>query len=108
MLNVTGKYVKVWEVKESGKVVKLSLSSSKKNKDNKYENSSWRGRAVGNCFEKAKSLKKEDMIEIISAGIAKYEYEGKRYDIITIFDFNIIGKPEPQKKDNDEIDDLPF
>lgn len=96
MLNVTAKYVTVFnpKIKDdlSSKTLFATLSSSKKNeKDGEisYKNMYWKGRFVGTAFEKAKSLKDKDKIDILNGVIDNtYDKENKKlYVNLTIFDF---------------------
>lgn len=122
MLNITGKYIKVWEVKIHPNMVTADLSSSKKNKDGEYENTNWMGvKFVGESKERATSLRKGDMIEIVSGMAGKRKYQDKWYDDVVVFDFNVMSKSESKPKaevksddvggfydDHDENADLPF
>lgn len=98
MLNITGKYVTVFNphVNEetSTRSVYATLSTSKKNVINgvvSYENMSWSGKFVAGAFDKAKGLKDFDKIDIKKGSITnKYDKENKRlYVDVTIFDFDM-------------------
>lgn len=89
MLNVTGKYVSVFEVEEKGKYCTANLSTFKKNTDNTYTYMYWKARFVGKAFEKAKKLKDKDKIEIAN-GIIENNYDkekDKLWVTVTIFEF---------------------
>lgn len=96
MLNITGKYVTVFSpsirTNVSDKILFATLSSSKKNvKDGavSYDNMTWSAKFVGGAFEKAKSLKELDKIDILKGAITnKYDKDSKRLFVeVTVFDF---------------------
>lgn len=98
MLNCTGKFVTVFQpcikTNVSDKILFANLSSSKKNthgEEVSYENMSWNGKFVGEAFEKAKSLKEKDKIDITKGAITnRYDKEkGKLYVDVTVFDFEM-------------------
>ena len=111
MLNVTGKYVTVFNpaIKNSisDKVIFATLSSYKKSViDGKisYENMSWQGKFVAGAFEKAKLLKNFDKINILKGSIInKYDKnKNSLYVEVTIFDFVMSEmKNEREGKCND-------
>lgn len=89
MLNVTGKYVSVFEVEEKEKYCTANLSTSKKNTNNTYTNMYWKARFVGKASDKAKKLKDKDKIEITN-GIIENNYDkgkDKLWVTVTIFEF---------------------
>lgn len=88
MFNVTGKAT-VFEVKDEDKVVKVNLSTSKKQADDSFVNMYWKGVFVGKAKEKAKELKDKDKIEIVNGAVEnKYDKETKKTWVsIVIFDF---------------------
>lgn len=96
MLNVTGKYVTVFDpaIKPniSDKIVFANISTSKKNtKDGQlsYANMSWRARFVGEAFAPANELKSKDKINILRGAIENnYDKEKKTLFVeVIIFDF---------------------
>lgn len=98
MLNCTGRYVTVFkpQIKEevSKKILFANLSSTKKvthGEEVSYENMSWNGKFVGTAFEKAKSLKDKDKIDITRGAITnRYDKESKKlYVDVTIFEFEM-------------------
>lgn len=89
MLNVTGKYVSVFEVEAKERYCTANLSTFKKNTDNTYTNMYWKARFVGKAFGKAKELKDKDKIEITN-GIIENNYDkekDKLWVTVTIFEF---------------------
>lgn len=97
MLNITGKYVTVFQpqinLNVSERMVFANLSTSKKNTsregDISYENMSWKGRFVGDAFEPSKALRDGDKIDIVRGMITnKYDKEKKKlYVDVTIFEY---------------------
>lgn len=59
-------YAKVWKVTpaENGKYVDLQITTSEKNAEGEYINSSWFPRAIGKAVNTLKGLKREDRITI--------------------------------------------
>lgn len=109
MLNITGKYITVFQpqvkLEISEKIVFATLSSSKKifkDGETSYENMMWNGKFVAGAFEKAKSLKDFDKIDIIKGSITnKYDKSNNRvYVEVTIFDF-IMSKKVKGGENND-------
>lgn len=93
MLNITGKYVSVFEVEVKEKYCTANLSTSKKNTDGTYTNMYWKARFVGKAFDKAKKLKDKDKIEITN-GIIENSYDKEKeklWVIVTVFEFELMG-----------------
>jgi len=94
MLNITGKYVKVWETEDKGKYVQAKLGTSRKDRrDDSYINSNWFTRFVGDCTGLAKTLAKGDKINILRGSIESvYDKEqGKTWTNVTVFEFEQEG-----------------
>jgi len=121
MLNVTGKYVSVFEAEDKGNFVQANLSTSKKNKDGSYTNMYWRARFVGEAYEAAKKLVDKDKIQILRGAIEnKFDKEWDRlYVTVLVFRFkknNGFQSPDsnrkPLEKENDEQEvfgeEMPF
>ena len=122
MFNITSKFSKVWKVEVKEKVVLLDLGESKKNQDGTYDNwTHFRCACLGGCLDKARTLGEGDTIEITSGGFGKQksEKDGKWYDNILIFDFEVVSKGSNAQQApsggtyqpilNDDLsDDLPF
>lgn len=118
MLNVTGKYVTVFqpriELDKSERIVFANLSTSKKNTDRNghvsYENMAWYGRFVGDSFEPAKALRNEDKIDIIKAAIEnRYDKEAhKLYVDVTIFEFVLSDMTKGKSKPNAQAEAEPL
>lgn len=89
MLNINAKYVSLFQVEDTGKYIKCTLSTSKKDSDGNYTNMYWNARIVGKAYESAKELKDKDKINILSGVVEnKYDKENnKLYLNVTIFQF---------------------
>jgi len=79
ILNKTKIFAKVWKVtpSENGKYIDLQVSTSEKNEDESYTNSSWFPRAIGHAANALKDVKEGDRIEITSS---KFTNERKKQD----------------------------
>lgn len=113
MLNVTGKFVTVFQPEIKPNISKnmlfANLSSSKKNKSSDnvvyYSNMTWRGHFVGDAFEPSKKLKDGDKIDIIRGSIEnRYDKPNKTlYVDVTIYEFVMSEVSSNSKKDNKDI-----
>ncbi len=120
MANFTGKYLKVWEIKEENGRRSVNPGDSKKNQDGTYSNWTWFDcRFVGSAA--TKPIQKDDKIEITSgmAWMNKSNKDGKYYLNITVFHFDVMeSKPSAGQHDNsipqapatatDFEDEIPF
>jgi hypothetical protein len=120
-MNISGKYLKVWKVKEQNGFTKLDIGDSKKQKDGTYKSWTWFDcTLLGNA--KNVQVNEKDTIEITSGIITQREYNGKWYNDIVIFEFNVTAstgglqgysgndyspKTDPKHAGNFE-DDIPF
>ena len=102
MFNVSGKYVKIWKIfkakKDDAKYVNLSVSTSEKNQDGEYENSSWYATAVGHAFQqwKAGDIKEGESYAIRGklTNVRRQDDDEEWVDNyrLTIFDFAPAGE----------------
>ena len=121
-MNITGKYLKVWEVKEQNGFTKLNLGDSVKLKDGTYENWTWFDCAL---VGQAKDLEvsRGDTIEVKSGLISKRKYQKTPEDKVVYFDNIVIfeavvtkqaeqPKPDEPKTENPlndtDDDSMPF
>ncbi len=82
-------YSKVWSVEDKGKYVKGQISTSRKDKDGNYLNSSWFVRFVGGCADKARDIDRGTTILITAGSIETQKAEdGKIYTNVVIFGFD--------------------
>jgi len=125
-------YMKVWSTENKGKYVKAQVSTSRKDKEGQYINSSWFANFVGQCAGDAENLSRGDSIKVLSGQLENKKTEdGKIYTNMTIFAFepadgsgqssgNSRSKPVNSRRtqnldvppardeDNEPEDDLPF
>ena len=114
-LNITGKYVTVWNVEDKGNYIQANLSTGKKNKDGTYTNMSWRTRFVGNAKGKAKALQDKDKIEIVN-GLVENTYDKEKkttYVNVTVFEFEVMTTAIPKETEYgfvpvEDEEELPF
>ena len=89
-MNITGTYLKVWEVKNENNWKKVNLGDSRKQKDGTYQNFTWWDCSlVGNA--KNVDIIKGDTVEIKSGIIYQEKYNDKYYNRITIFEIEVIA-----------------
>ena len=108
-------YATLWDVKPAEKYTDLNISTSEKDKDGNYVNSSWYPRVFGDVAEQFKHMKRGDRFKIASGKIRrvpkKMEDGSTRYfDEIRIFalaDMNSKGS-DVQGNPCDGGDDMPY
>lgn len=106
MMLINKSYAKVWKVEQKQNYTALQISTSDKQKDGTYKNSSWNARIVGKA--KDIGIEKGDMIEIKSAKIESIydKANNKTWVNVIIFDFEVQGSKLP---DWDNIEEMqPF
>ena len=65
IFNTSKNYAKVWEVKPNDKYIDIRMTTSEKDKDGKYVNSTWFARLIGHAFNTMKDkIKAGDRITI--------------------------------------------
>lgn len=76
-MNFTARFLKVWEVEDKGKYISMNLGESKKRKDTgEWQNWTWFNvKFVGNALEKARTVSKDDVIQVTNGLHEKYRYE---------------------------------
>lgn len=95
MIFITESYGTVFEPKVEEKVVRARYSTSEKNQNGDYINSSWNIVFLGGALEKAKQLKDRQRIHINKAKLTNRSYKDKEGNSkwwmqITVFDFDIL------------------
>ena len=95
-------FATVWKVEAGkGNFVKVQLSTSRKNKDGKYD-TDFSGIAtfIGEAKKKAESLKERDRIKLLTVSVTnQYDKEKKTtYVNYNVFDFEVIEVPEKPEK----------
>jgi len=105
-------YATIWKVEpiEGTRMADVQMSTSRKDKEGKYINSSWSFvKFVGQAYEKIDLLGRGTHIKINAANISKepYEKDGEKqypkYPRITVFNFELSdGKNNPNKNPDNE------
>ena len=97
-LNITGKFVSVFQVEEKPERAKntvfANLSTSEKKEDGTYENMYWKAKFVGKAYEAAKKLKDADKVNILS-GLIKNNFDKENEKLwvdVVIFEFEMSEK----------------
>ena len=103
-------YAKVWKVEKKENYVALNISTSDKQQDGTYKNSSWNCRLVGQA--KDFIVNEGDRITITSAKIENIynKEQGKSWLNIIVFEFENenVNNNDGFKPIDDSDDDLPF
>ena len=101
-------YAKVWKVDKKENYTALNISTSDKQQDGTYKNSSWNARLVGKA--KDVQVNEGDRITITSAKIENiYNKEQKRSWLnIIVFDLEVDSSDGFRPLDDGEDDVLPF
>ena len=99
-------YAKVWKVtpSENGKYVDLQITTSEKDNDGNYVNSSWFPRVIGKAVNTLKGLKREDRIIILKS---KFTNERRASGNTPAADTNKKNKPKEEPTPAAE-DDCPW
>ncbi len=97
------RYIKIWEVTQYEKHIKLQASTGDKKQDGTYENSSWYINLVGQAFEQGRHLKKGDTITINKGKISNVYNKDKKVTYLNVVAFDIEA-PEQQPQQNNQND----
>lgn len=111
MMSLTIKDCKAttWKVEHKEKYSQANLSTSKKDKDGKWNNMYWRARFVGHAHHKSFQLTDKSKIQIVSGIIEQTKVDDKIYHNIVIFDFDNLDTPSDIVAEIDASDsELPF
>lgn len=116
-------YAKVWKAThaENKKYIDLQITTSEKNQDDEYVNSTWFPRVIGKAVNALKDVKKEDRIIITKSKFSNERYEDNEGNKRSRFRFLIIEakiekenpkesskKTPEQKEPNTEDEDDPW
>lgn len=116
-------YAKVWKatLAENKKYIDLQITTSEKNQDDEYVNSTWFPRVIGKAVNALKDVKKEDRIIITKSKFSNERYEDNEGNKRSRFRFLIIEakiekenpkesskKTPEQKEPNTEDEDDPW
>ena len=107
-MQISGKYLRVFDVNVKDKYVEVTLSEGEKQQDGSWKNYYWNNvRFVGQAKDSAVELNKGDTIEIKSGKATPFKSEKGNYFInAVVFDFDIMNRAEVQTVEDD--DDLPY
>ena len=84
-------YAKVWKVTPSEKYLDLQISTSEKDREGNYVNSSWFPRCIGHAFNSLNGkLKEGDRITITTSKLSNEKYTAKDGSIKSAFRFLIL------------------
>lgn len=84
-------YAKVWAVTPSEKYIDLRISTSEKDQNGEYINSSWFPRLIGHAFNSLKDkIKVGDKITITKAKFSNEKYTAKDGTVKSAFRFIIL------------------
>lgn len=95
-------YAKVWKVTpaDNKKYIDLQITTSEKNQDEKYINSTWFPRVFGKALNSLKNVKKEDRIVITKSKFSNERYEDSEGNTRSRFRFLILEASIEDKEDN--------
>ena len=84
-------YAKVWKVTPSEKYLDLQISTSEKDREGNYVNSSWFPRCIGHAFNSLNGkLKEGDRITITTSKLSNEKYTAKDGSVKSAFRFLIL------------------
>jgi hypothetical protein len=95
-------FATIWGWDDQGKYTKVRLSTSEKNQDGEYENSSWLARFVGKAHEKISDASERDRIKILSGkinNISRKQDDGsfRSFLNVVVFDFEFVDQNNDSK-----------
>ena len=96
-------YGKVWEatLSENGKYIDLQMTTSEKDDEGNYKNSSWFPRAIGHAANSLKNVKKGDRITITKSKFTNEKYEDENGKKRSFFRFLILEASISNGKEGD-------
>lgn len=109
MIWINDTYLKIWQVDVNDKFVLCQVSSSSKQQDGTYKNSSWYAKFLGKAKEDAVSLEIGDKVKVLTGAVENiYNKELKKSFLsVLVFSFEKVENSDrPYQADDD--DELPF
>ena len=98
MFYIKDQFAKIWKVEREEKRIKLNISTSEKDRDNKWHNSYWNAIALGTAKTQIENgeIKESDFCKIASGKVTNESYTAKdgnkkSYLQVTIFAFDTNG-----------------
>lgn len=102
-------YAKVWKVDAKERYADVQISTSEKDKEGIYINSSWFARAIGHAFNQFKQVNDGDRITITKAKLSNPSYTDKEGNRKRRLDFVILEIDSDERQgDNDSSDSAPW
>lgn len=98
---IKDQWAKLWEVKPAEKYVDLRISTSEKDKDGKYINSTWFPRVWGNVAEQFKHMQAGDRFKIASGRLSNVSKQMEDGTYRTRLEFKIFAIGETSGKNAD-------
>lgn len=83
-------FAKVWKSTVEEKYIDLQISTSEKDGDGNYKNSSWFPRVIGHAYNTLKDVKEGDRITITKSKFTNERYEDKDGNKRSFFRFIIL------------------
>jgi len=89
MIYIEKAFLKIWEVEQKEKYAQGKASTSDKQQDGSWKNSSWFIKFVGKGFAKSKNLNTGDRIEVTKGKLENIynKEQNKSYCNFIVFDF---------------------
>ena len=116
MIYFTDQFAKVWSIDKSKSVPRGRISTSEKNQQGEWVNSSWFVSFIGKSKEKALELNGDERIKMLKGKVTSTSKKldddtYRNYINVTVFDFELMGQPsyqDPDDRGSVEDDELPF
>lgn len=99
-------FAKVWKVKKAEKYIDLQVTTSEKDKEGNYINSSWFPRLIGHAFNALKdTIKEGDVLIITKCKITNERYEDNEGNKKSRFKFVVLEASIDEPKENNKASD---
>lgn len=96
-------YAKVWKVEEHEKYIDLQITTSEKDTEGNYVNSSWFPRAIGHAFNTLKGkLKEGDRLIITKSKLSNERYTAQDGKLKSSFRFVIFEADIEEQNNTDQ------
>ena len=117
MIYFTDQFAKVWSIDKSKSVPRGRISTSEKNQQDEWINSSWFASYIGKAKEKALELNGDERIKMLKGKVTSTSKKlddntYRNYINVTVFDFEVVGQSNYQDPDDRgsvaSDDEIPF
>ena len=119
MIYFTNQFAKLWSIDKSKSIPRGRITTSEKNLQEEWVNSSWFASFIGKSKEKALDLEGDERIKILKGKVTntskKLEDRSfKNYLNVVVFDFEFLGESgsrrnhEDQEYDESSDEEIPF